>query len=604
MAGGIIQLAIYGTQDIFLTGTPQITFFKIVYRRYTNFAIESIQQNFIGETNFGFNSTCVIDKVGDLMHKVYLEIVLPKIDLLKNPAQNSTDFTTALQDYNDIKDYYQRVISYLNIDTDIIRKLALMVRTTNLPMADIEATMNDLIFVGELIKKRNELKQFILTSDVFNRIPELRELKLPLTYQINRIDIKILFDSIISRVNDFGINTSQEINDLEKKKSIIFVITKSIYPEMQDFYMTAYNVFLNKQTINQEFINNTYVERYDSAWVEEIGHSIIDQIEFKIGNQVIDRHTAEWMILFNKITIDEYQLKNYNKMIGQVPELITFNDEIKEEYKLIIPLQFYFCRHSGMSVPLVALRYHDVVFNLKMKELSELFYVEDNPNLLDIPNIQSKYNINIVSAKLFVDYIFLDSDERKRFAQSTHEYLIETVQRDEFPDVIGKDYNAHLTFAHPTKFLIWFCQPNQYRENPTGRNKCQWNNFGTNPDLSGGTLSSAFIRLNTYERTDTSQPIIFFNQVHPYMYFNHSPNDGEYVYSFGIKPLEHQPSGTCNMSRIDELGIQMVFTQEFLNLVQSNMVNEPGIYIGAYVMSYNIIRIMSGMAGLAFQTST
>jgi len=604
MTGGIIQLAIYGTQDIFLTGTPQITFFKIVYRRYTNFAIESIRQDFIGETNFGFNSQCVVDKIGDLMHKVYLEIVLPEVNLLKNPANYTTDRKTAQQDYDAIKDYYQRVLSYLKTDTDIIRKLAIMVRTNNLPMSDIETTMNSPLFIGELVRKRVELKEFILESDVFNRIDELKNLKLPLIYQINRIDIKILFDAIIINVNDNGITKSNEINDLEKKNLIFNVITKSIYPEMKDFYMTAYDVYLQKQQIINEFNNGTYVERYDFAWVEEIGHSIIDQFEFKIGNQVIDMHTGDWMILFNKISVNEYQLKNYDKMIGQVPKLIDFNDEIKTEYKLMIPLQFYFCRYSGMAIPLVALRYHDVMLNLRMKKLSDLCYVQDTNELLDIANIQSKYNINIISAKLFIDYIFLDSDERRRFAQSSHEYLIETVQYNDFSDIIGKNYNSHLTFAHPCKYVVWFFQPNQYRSNPNGRNKCQWNNFGTRPNKSGQTLSNTFLRLNTYERTDPTQDPLFFNQVQPYLHFNHSPNDGEYCYSFGINPLEHQPSATCNMSRIDDFGINNTFTNEFIELVNSNVVNQVGIYMAAYVVSYNILRFVSGMAGLAFQTST
>jgi len=604
MPGGLVQLAIYGSQDIFLTGTPQITFFKIVYRRYTNFAIESIGQDFIGETNFGFHSSCVVDKLGDLMHKVYLEIVLPEVNLLKNPAQYTTDLTVARRDYNDIKDYYQRVLSYLKTDTDIIRKLAIMVRTNNLPMDDIEITMDTPSFIGELVRKRVELKQFILNSDIFNRIPELRDLKLPLIYQINRIDIKILFNSIISKVNDEGVNRSKELNDLIKRNLIVNVITKFIYPEMQDFYLIAYDIFLEKQNVYNAFLNGTYVERYDFAWVEEIGHSIIETMEFKIGNQVIDVHTGEWMILYNHIAINEYQLVNYDKMIGQVPELINFNDVIKPRYKLIIPLQFYFCKFPGLAVPLVSLRYHDVMLNLKMKPLSDLCYVQDTPQLLDIPNIQAKYGINIVSARLYIDYVFLDSDERRRFAQSTHEYLIETIQFNGFPDLIGKEYNAHLTFAHPCKYVIWFFQPNQYRTNPTGRNKCQWNNFGTRPDRSGPTLTNAFIRLNTYERTDPTQAPIFLNYVQPWFHFNHSPRDGEYVYSFGIKPLEHQPSATCNMSRIEDFGINNTFTQEFINLVNSNTITQPGFFMGNYVVSYNILRFMSGMAGLAFQTST
>src|SRR5438105_1372479 len=85
MSGGMVQIAVYGSQDIYLTGTPQITFFKIVYRRYTNFSIEAIPQQFIGLINFGQEMSSVIEKVGDLMHKTYLEIDLPAINLQKAP---------------------------------------------------------------------------------------------------------------------------------------------------------------------------------------------------------------------------------------------------------------------------------------------------------------------------------------------------------------------------------------------------------------------------------------------------------------------------------------------------------------------------------------
>uniref|UniRef100_A0A6C0C9S3 Major capsid protein N-terminal domain-containing protein n=1 Tax=viral metagenome TaxID=1070528 RepID=A0A6C0C9S3_9ZZZZ len=604
MPGGIIQLAVYGTQDIFLTGTPQITFFKTVYRRYTNFAVESLQQFFVGDPNFGFDITCVVDKLGDLMHKVYLEIIIPEVNLSKNPSQYVIDQNIAQQEFIAVQDYYDLVVDYNSVDTDVIRKLSLMLRTNNLPMSEIEKIMNDPLFIDKLRIKRENLRQYILTSDTFNRIPVLRDLKLPLYYQINRFDMQILFNSVICNIDKYGGNMSPELRDVAKRRALIRIITKSIYPELQEFYLVAYNLFIEKEQVYRSFLNGTYVERYKFAWVEELGHAIIETLDLKIGNQIIDRHTGDWMILYNNVSINEYQKRNYEKMIGQVPKLIVFDSEIKPEYKLVIPLQFYFCKYSGMSIPLVALRYHDVLINLRMKDLSQLCYVEDDPGLLDIPNIQALYGINIIDAKLYVDYVFLDSDERRRFAQSTHEYLIETIQYNEFPDVLGKQYSAHLTFSQPCKYVIWFCQPNQYRGNPTGRNKCQWNNFGVNPDKTGYTLMAAFLRLNTYERTDTGQSIIFFNFVQPYMYFRHSPPDGEYVYSFGTIPLEHQPSSTCNMSRIDDFGIIMEFTPEFLQVVAENTVNSVGIYIAAYVVSYNIIRIMSGMAGLAFQVST
>jgi hypothetical protein len=94
MTGGLLEIVTYGSQDLYLTGTPEITFFKVVYRRHTNFAIENIRVNFDDTVGFGLDSSLTIPKVGDLVHKMYLEIILPKIDFKRNDA--SLDFQPAL----------------------------------------------------------------------------------------------------------------------------------------------------------------------------------------------------------------------------------------------------------------------------------------------------------------------------------------------------------------------------------------------------------------------------------------------------------------------------------------------------------------------------
>ena len=600
MAGGLIQLVTYGAQDIFLTGTPQITFFKIVYRRHTNFATESIQQHFIGIANFGQEMMSIIDKIGDLMNRVYLEIELPKIDLFKNPALWRKNMEEVKKQFDAVQKYYQLVYDYVAIDLDIIRKLNFLLRTNNILLDDIMRVVNNPSFIDNLVSSRKQLQLYIAENDIIDK--EELDSKLDLIQQINQIDIQIVFNSVINSFKHLTtISTEEKLSLIRKEMKKI--IDNILYGEIKDFYMKAYNIYTSKQGDYQSFLDGTYIERYKFAWVEEIGHVIIDEIEIKIGNQQIDKHTGDWLILFNKIFTNEYQIKNYYKMIGNVTELILFDDKIKNNYKLIIPLQFWFCRNTGLSLPLIALRYHDIILTVRLKDLSKLCYIEDDPNLLDMPNLQAQYNINIINAKLHVDYIFLDSDERRRFAQSTHEYLIETIQYNNFNDINSKHFIAHLNFTQPTKFIIWFAQPNYYRENPTGRNKCQWNNFGTNNDKTGYTMSSAYLKLNSYNRTDPSMDIKFYNYVQPYLYFQNSPTDGYNVYSFAIKPMEHQPSSTINLSRIDDFSIVLIFTDHFLNIVKENNDIATGIYFGAYVMSYNVLRIIGGMGGLAFQNT-
>ena len=595
MTGGLIQIANYTSQDIFLTGTPQITFFKLVYRRHTNFAIEPIHQDFIGYPNFGQEMTCVIDKFGDLMNRVYLEIELPRINLLKNPANWKIDIVTIKEQLDYIQSFYFLLKDYVSVNIETIKKLDMLLKANNISLTDIRNIFMDDDFVGILKSKRHQLMDHINThKNIFDDIKELPEMNI-LLQQINEIDIEKQFNSIAnSKINTL-------INDGDRKiRSILNrIIRNELYLKIKIFYMTVHCAYTTKQKLYQSLLDKNFDERYKFAWVEEIGHAIIDYVEFSIGNQIIDKQTGDWLIIYNKLFTNDYQIDNYYKMIGNVTKLIVFNDEIKDTYKLIIPMRFWFCRYIGQSLPLIALRYHDVLFNFRLKNLAKLCYVEDDPTLPNIDNMQCQYDINIVSAKLYVDYVFLDTDERRRFAQTTHEYLIEMVQYNEFTDIIGNNFRAHLVFSHPTKYVVWYFQPIFYRENPTGHNKCQWNNFGTCPNRTGFTLKSSYLRLNTYNRTDETLNIKYFNYLQPYLYFTRSPTDGLNVYSFGIEPMIQQPSGTVNLSRIDDFSIVSDFTNEFIELISDSCA-----HMATYVVSYNILRFFGGMAALAFQNDT
>lgn len=572
MTGGILQIAVCGQQDIFLTGSPQITFFKVLYRRYTNFSIESIPQYFINPMNFDQEASSVIDKIGDLMNRIYLEIDLPKINLIKNPSHWKINLTETKNNFLKAQKLYHQIYDYIQENTNLIRQLHSLAKTDNISLCNIEEIMRNQHFIKKLITLRNSINLDQMEPT----------LKFKLIQQINKFDIQFVFASSIHKRN------LSEEDDYHRKLNLLHVIEHNLYPKMKDFYLEIYHQYISEQKKYQSLINGTYSERYQFAWVEEIGHAIIDQIEFKIGNRIIDSHTGDWMILFDKLFSNPHQMTNYHKMIGNIKELTVFNDQAKNSYKLIIPLQFWFCRHTGLSLPLVALHYHDIIVSVKLKHLSKVSFFENDPQLSDISNLQARYDINIQNAKLYVDYIFLDSEERKRFAQSTHEYLIEVIQHNQFSDVNGKQYGMHLTFNHPTKFIVWFVQPNSYRENPDGTQSCQWNNFGQ-------PIENASLHINGYDRLDKQIDIKFFNYVQPYLHFKNSPPDGIYVFSFSINPTEHQPSGSINLSRIDDFSLNIIFSENFVKM------NDNGAHIGVYVMSYNILRIMGGMAGLAFE---
>ncbi|AZL89403.1 capsid protein [Megavirus baoshan] len=609
MGGGLVQLAVYGSQDIFLTGTPQITFFKAVYRRYTNFAIEPIMQHLIGITNFNEEMNCRIEKIGDLMSRIYIEIDIPKVDLkIRNNSMWSTNLQTAEKQYNLLKNYYSQVYNFISENSQTARNLVKLLRINNIDLDEISKIVGDEKFSKNLKTARQLLSDYVSNSQDINEISNIPEFKDIVTenrynslQDIKCLDVISIYKSISNTKKYCDLSDDQY--DIIIKNKLLNVIQNSLYTQMYDFYIPIYNAYLIAQKKYQSIKDNSYSERYKFAWVEELGHSLIDFIEIRIGDQIIDRHTGDWMIIFNKLFIHDHHVDNYNKMIGNVKELTVFDDSIKNSYKLIIPLQFWFCRHTGLSLPLIALRYSDVIITIKLKDLSKVCYYQDDPALTSMSTVQSQYDINIVDAKLYVDYVFLDTDERKRFAKSTHEYLIETIQMNEFDDIFSEKYNANLSFSNPTKFITWFVQPNFYRENPTGTNKCQWNNYGIGIDKSISPIDMAYILINGYNITNNNGDMKFFNYMHPYWYFNHSPPDGLNVYSFSIKPTIHQPSATINLSRIDKFSILMEFIKKFINIINDEYQITKGAYMGAYTMNYNILRIMNGMAGLAFQTS-
>lgn len=195
---------------------------------------------------------------------------------------------------------------------------------------------------------------------------------------------------------------------------------------------------------NGDLITNMWLEvdfenNFDTSKpVNSLGHSLIEYITLEIGGQQIDKHYGEWLEIWSELTMPEEKRNGFKEMIGRRDAGVTYSPESS---KLYIPLQFFFCRNPGLALPLIALQYHEVKVNIKFRSASELS--RDSSTFV-------KFNTN---PRLYVDYIYLDTEERRRFAQSQHEYLIEQLQHTG-PEST-KDDNHRLNFNHPVKELIW-----------------------------------------------------------------------------------------------------------------------------------------------------
>ena len=399
-----MQLVAYGAQDIYLTGNPQITFFKVVYRRHTNFSMESIQQTLNGyksENDGRFTST--ISRNGDLIHKCYFEM------------NCSTGFPSA-------------------------NPGAAWIKTATL---EIGGQQIDKI-TGKWMEVWAELSEPNSTGSV--GIPSLTT----------------------------------------------------------------------------------------GLW-SDVGNAI-NRATFGAG-------------------VQPTKFQRMSGMGGVV------NSVLNE--KVLVPLPFWFCRNAGLSLPLIALQYHEVKLTVEHTE-------EQN------------------TVQLYVDYIYLDTDERRRFAQVSHEYLIEQLQYQSMDQI-----SQRLNFNHPVKELIWV------NTSGTADNS-------VTPLFNGSLLNGNWsLKLNGHDRFSGRTGEYFARQqVYDYhtgygsietMYGSSGSATGYdaiFVYSFALKPEEHQPSGTCNFSRIDSA----ILACENSTLSMS----DSSTNVTIFAVNYNVLRIMSGMGGLAY----
>ncbi len=419
-----MQLVAYGAQDIYLTGNPQITFFKVVYRRHTNFAVESIEQTFNGQADFGKRVTATISRNGDLIQQMYLEVVTPVVGGTGTPT-----------------------------------------------------------------------------------------------------------------------------------------------------------------------------------WTYGVGNALVKQAEIEIGGQLIDRQYGDWMNIWTELTTTAGKRAGYDNMVGNKAGTGANQKGVistSAARRLYVPLQFWFNRNPGLALPLIALQYHEVKLNLELRNLSELVNGADTTAPTATVGL---------GCKLYVDYVYLDTDERRRFAQVSHEYLIEQVQFTGSESIAATDNNKNVTlnFNHPVKELIWVHVPtsNVVVNTLTGN---RWFNYsgtsGTATEID--SFTTALLQLNGHDRFSL-RFADYFRKVQNYEHHTRVPRVGVeqevddfrnqfiYTYSFALSPEEHQPSGTCNFSRIDNAVLQLKYGADTGFSAQTASMN-----LNVYAVNYNVLRIMSGMGGLAY----
>ena len=370
----------------------------------------------------------------------------------------------------------------------------------------------------------------------------------------------------------------------------------------------------------------------DTVWCAE---RAVEDIELTIGGQRIDKHYQRWWRVYSELYLDDAKKAQWGKMTST----FTGSDSnmTTGRGKVFLPLIFFFNRNPGLYLPLIALQYHEVRLDF---------------------DLGSEYNAYFGSTapKIWANYVYLDTEERRRFAQKGHEYLIEQVQHTGTDTIGGSNGSTEeitkqvrLSYNHPVKELVWcysnastvgktnalwnFCGPSQddvtmtvdqsvgsnntpvlgagvshqvrpgvcggvphmLVSNTAGRH--QWVEEGIRASGGSGGSQAAFgplknfkLILNGQDRFK-EQPGKYFNQIQSFNHHSGNPYPGIYSYSFALKPEEHQPTGTCNFSRIDNAQVQVVIKKGAFD-------GNPTQYM--FATNYNVLRIQSGMGGLAF----
>jgi hypothetical protein len=537
MTGGILQLVARGYDDTYIIKEPEITYFKIVYRRHTNFSTFPKTLSFNQDLNFGKIGRCRVKFLGDLLYKVYLAIEIPEI--------NIDQYNYTVGDLINVLSEYDIVFNYTGNNSDLLYSNLLI---------DIQQLINDKI--TELI-------------DYYNSV------------------------------------TNAEIKNATLLKLLNIAFKNGNCWEFPDLCKILQSNFKHNKLTKRLFdLFNTGKPQF--AWVKELAHNLIDYVEVQIDGVTIDMHNMEIIRCDKIINFDDGKIRGYAQLIGNIPELYTYNSKTKPKKILYLPLNFWFSKHISSAIPLVAMPHSYVDIIVKFKDFADVTYCPDI-NFKRIP----KLNSHIVA-----HYVYVEEEERKRLCENKLEYLIEKYEiggkqiyskKNIFPSkeklddsIIISNNNEYLCeykldFNFSTKQLFWIIKPYNRLDINDPTNKFNYDFINLN---SKNFIPVTYIKLKFNGRDrETLKKYGFYQHWQPYKHYCSDLVDNLFLYNFALYPQMLQPSGTASFSKIFDSQLDLHLSQPLTDLVLNYNYK---FEITCYALQYNILRFHSGMAGLAF----
>ena len=538
-----MQLVAYGAQDIYLTGNPSITFFKTIYKRHTNFAIETIEQTINGEERFGSELTCTLNLNGDLITKIYLKcnvsltgtngnfawinrlghLMLLEIDLLIGGDKID-------RQYGEWLNIWYELARYEHHDRGYNKMIGNYEKMTKLSTEDKNATL------------------YIPLKFFFNKF--------------NGLAIPIIALDQTNIVINFTLRNSSELIVKESSANVVASIS---------------NISL---LCNYIFLDNDERQRFAS-----LNHEyLIEQVQFS-GIETVDKQEETYSLnFFHPCKSLYWFVKNGNyinglKFLYYLPDIELsnrqgFNNKTNDLIKF-----------STIRYVLSQMYSNNGIVNLKLNGTgnitanSDSVFTEYEANSISsadgLATIRANYNsitIDTVNNSGTISVNNLSNWEVVK-------YLTISKVSEPISDVFQNITRTTdiLNLGHSNYDIIVY----------------NWINYGKFLDGSYNPVLSSLLKLNGHHRF-SEQKSEFFNYLQPYETHRSTPKDGINLYSFALNPLEHQPSGTCNFSRIDVSSMDLTFDNEIVSI--------PGNQLVFYTINYNIFRIASGLGGVAYTT--
>lgn len=652
-----MQLITSGTSDLSLTGNPQITFFHTVYRRYTNYGKRILELSFDNSPNFNTTSYINIPKNnGDLLSKLILKIKLPRINFKYLNDLYST-YQSKINITDDIT-YYEYYKTFLNSLKNIIR----------LFFNKYDNVVNYISYIQDLKKyilKYINVGQYNEFFNIINYFFNNRTFENIKNYNIelytNSSLFKIINDELIYIYEKF---TNENVSyqgfkfTIQKNIDILDILDGEIYNKIK---------FENDNNINLNNIKVCWVNKIAIYLFNSIDFYIGSNKIYSLSDTYINNYSELYyknIKLYDKLIGNNSQINEFNTIINEELLYLPIPFWNLSNYGLAFPL--ISLQYNSLQIKINTKKLFECIRintgtnnNINKNEILNLL----TENL-------DKIFVTELEITLLNELIYLDSIERNKFARSSHEYLIEQVQQIEFNKISPNNNTIQLDIFHCCKDMFWFVQkvftpldifskninafnyiyPNEILENNLDTeslsiynyslmlysSKYLFNPFTFNQGLyvlnnnlkylelfilfieyssNRFIFKSSFIELNriilesyfylngTQLFGETSN---YFNYLQPYSYYNSTPQIGLSTYSFCLSPIEFQPTGSCNMSRISYIGLKLKINEKSEDNFINKFFNKIPIYskdeykLIFQTRNFNVLRIIGGIGATAY----